>query len=276
METKREKIRILILRDVTGESWTVGIPLSLFKFLTVAFVLLVILAGITITWLGTIAIRLQAAEMMAQENSLLKDQLKAVGSVQEELRKIQEREKALTTLTQAFLDDPDSTQSAITEEAHSAIYDEKARVRFLSDFITKRQLKAVQRNSSQEPHRLPYLSSPIRGEDALSFLLDAPGPNKERTVFCIAGSSIRSPIEAVVLEAGWATQGGLRIRLALPEGLEATFSDLGEVDVQPGDILKRGEIIGKSRLQGGESSSRFRMTLSIHELAIDPWFAMMR
>lgn len=276
MEAKREKIRILILRDVTGESWTLGIPLSLFKFLTVSFVILVILAGVTITWLGTIAIRLQAAEMMAQENTLLRQQLKEVGNLQEELRKIQDREKALTALTQAFLDDPDSTQVTATEETRSGIFDEKARTKFLNECVASRQIQLAHQIASKESPRLPYLTSPIRGEDALSFLLDAPGPDKERTVFCIAGSDIRSPAEALVLEAGWTPNRGLRIRLALPEGMEATFSDLGEIEVQPGDLLKRGEIIGKSRLQGGESSSRFRMTLSIRELAIDPWFAMMR
>lgn len=276
MEVKREKIRILFLRDVTGESWTVGIPLSFFKFMVITFVILVILAGITVTWLGTIAIRLQAAEMMAQENTILKQQLKEVGNLQEELKKIQEREKALTSLTQAFLDDPDSTQVQEVEEIHSGIFDDKARTKFLTEYLVSRRIQLAHKINSKESSKLPYLSSPIRGEDALSFLLDAPGPAKERTVFCRAGSTIRSPAEGIVMEAGWTANRGLRIRLALPEGMEATFSDLGELEVQAGDLVRRGETIGKSRLQGGESSSRFRMTLSIHELAMDPWFAMMR
>ncbi|MBK8804975.1 MAG: M23 family metallopeptidase [Fibrobacteres bacterium] len=248
----------------------------MFKFMTIALVILVILAGVTITWLGTIAIRLQAAEMMAQENTLLRQQLKEVGNLQGELRKIQEREKALTALTQAFLDDADSTQTVQAEETHSGIFDEKARTKFLHEYVAIRRTQLAHRQSTKEVSQLPYLSSPIRGEDALSFLLDTPGPDKERTVFCIAGSAIRSPADGLILEAGWTPNKGLRIRLALPEGMEVTFSDLGELDVEPGDLVRRGEILGKSRLQGGESSSRFRMTLSIHELAMDPWFAMMR
>ncbi|HNY29730.1 MAG TPA: M23 family metallopeptidase [Fibrobacteria bacterium] len=253
-----------------------GIPLYFFKFLVISFVILVIIAGITVTWLGTISIRLQAAEMMAQENAILKQQLKEVGSLQEELSKIQEREKALNALTQAFLDDPDSSQIQEIQESSSGIFDEKARAKFLSEVLSVRRTQLAHSNLSKEISHIPFLSSPIRGEDALSFLLDAPGPDRERTVFCRAGSTIRSPADGIVLESGWTPRRGLRIRLALPEGLEATFSDLGELEVQAGDLVRRGEIIGKSRLQGGESSSRFRMTLSIHELAIDPWFAMMR
>ena len=49
-----------------------------------------------------------------------------------------------------------------------------------------------------------------------------------------------------------------------------------DVDVRVGDLVRRGDPIGRAQRLGGENSSHFVAALSFHGLAIDPWFAMMR
>lgn len=276
MAKESEKLRFLILRDVTGESWTVRIPLSLFKFLTISLVALVILAGVTITWLGAIAIRLQAAEMMAEENRTLRAQLKEVEQLREQLRQIEDREKALNSLTQAFLDDPDSTSKPVAEKGNSVTFGDESRAKFLQEVLRHWGETTQKRIEQGLPRKIPYLASPIAGENAFTLPSDSTDQEFDRLVYCSPGSLIRSPTLAIVAESQWTAENGLRIRLELPDGFELTFSDLGESPLQPGDIVQQGEVVGKTRLHGSESSSQFHMKLALRELAIDPWFAMMR
>jgi murein DD-endopeptidase MepM/ murein hydrolase activator NlpD len=272
---KGERIRILVLRDLTGESWQMGIPLRLFHFLVVALVLLVILTGATITWLGSIAIKLQAAEMVSEENQKLRQQLDRVGLLQEELHRIEEREKALTSLTQSFLDDPTVHGSATTQAPSSDLFDQRKREAFLADIHSDFLAKEVRHRAGNDTLRLPLLLPPLRDWEM------ALGPNSEvgpgkRNILSASAATIRSPLDGVVSEAGWSASSGLEVDLLLLDGWECRLSELGEVDVQTGDVVRRGEPIGKTQRAGGESSSHFVVALSFHGLAIDPWFAMMR
>ena len=272
---KGERIRLLILRDLTGESWQVGIPLRLFHFLIAAMVILVILTGATITWLGSIAIKLQAAEMVSKENQKLRQQLDRVGLLQEELHRIEEREKALTSLTQSFLDDPNVHGPPLAQSKTSDFFDERKREIFLSEIRSDRLAKEAKHRSGNDTLRLPLLLPPSRDwEMALGPNSEA-GPGK-RKFLSASAAILRSPLDGVVSEAGWSSTGGLHVKLYLVDGWECELSELGEVDLQAGDIVRRGEPIGRTLRAGGESSSHFVVSLSLHGLAIDPWFAMMR
>jgi murein DD-endopeptidase MepM/ murein hydrolase activator NlpD len=272
---KGERIRILVLRDLTGESWQIGIPLRLFHFLLVALVVLVILTGATITWLGSIAIKLQAAEMVTEENQKLRQQLDRVGLLQEELHRIEEREKALTSLTQSFLDDPTAHESSASQAPSTDLYDQRKREAFVADVRADIQAREVRHRAGNDTLRLPLLLPPLRDWEM------ALGPNSEigpgkRNFLSASAATIRSPLDGVVSEAGWSASTGLDVKLLLLDGWECELSELGEIDVQTGDVVRRGEPIGKTQRAGGESSSHFVVALSFHGLAIDPWFAMMR
>jgi septal ring factor EnvC (AmiA/AmiB activator) len=272
---KGERIRVLILRDLTGESWQVGIPLRLFHFLVAAMVILVILTGATITWLGNIAIKLQAAEMVSKENQKLRQQLDRVGLLQEELHRIEEREKALTSLTQSFLDDPNVHSTSSEQSKSSDFFDEGKREAFLSEIRSDLVAKEARHRSGNDTLRLPLLLPPLRDWEMAIGPNSEAGPGK-RKFLSASGATIRSPLDGVVSEAGWSSATGLHASLLLLDGWECELSELGEVDVQAGDIVHRGEPIGKTQRAGGESSSHFVVSLSFHGLAIDPWFAMMR
>jgi len=273
---KGERIRILFLRDLTGESWQVGIPLSLFRFLVGSFVVLVILTGATITWLGSIAIKLQAAEMVSQENTKLRNQLDRVGILQEELKRIEEREKALNTLTQSFLDDPVVKPGNIPGTPSSSdIFNSQRREQFLSEIRLDLARREALHRAGNDTARIPLLLSPMPGIDAHP----APGLESEpgkRRILSQANAVIRAPLDGVVEEAGWSTEQGWHAKFLLAEGWSCTFSDLGQIEVQPGDLVRRGDPIGRTQRTGGENSSHFVVTLFFHGLAIDPLFAMMR
>jgi septal ring factor EnvC (AmiA/AmiB activator) len=271
----REKIRFLILRDLTGESWQVGIPIVLFRFLLAALVVLVILTGATITWLGAISVKLQAAEVISQENRKLRQQLDQVKALQEELRQIEEREKALTTLTQSFLDDPIAHGAANGQAPKSGLFDDRARLSFVSEIRAEMAANEARHRAGNDTFRLPLLLPPLRDWEV------ALGPNSEsgpgeRKILSSPGATVRSPLDGVVSESDWSSARGLYVRLLLQDGWECTLSELGEVDVQAGDIVRRGAPLGRTLRAGGESSSHFVVALSFHGLAIDPWFAMMR
>lgn len=272
---KGERIRVLILRDLTGESWQVGIPLRLFHFLVAAMVILVILTGATITWLGSIAIKLQAAEMVSKENQKLRQQLDRVGLLQEELHHIEEREKALTSLTQSFLDDPDVHGSPLAESKTSDFFDERKREAFLSEIRSDNLAKEAKHRSGNDTLRLPLLLPPLRDWEMGLGPNSEAGPGK-RKFLSASAAILRSPLDGVVSEAGWSSTSGLYAKLLLLDGWECELSELGEVDLQAGDLVRRGEPIGRTLRAGGESSSHFVVSLSFHGLAIDPWFAMMR
>lgn len=270
-----EKIRFLILRDLTGDSWQVGIPIVLFRFLLVALVALVILTGATITWLGAISVKLQVAEVISQENHKLRQQLDQVKVLQEELRQIEEREKALTTLTQSFLDDPIAHGSTAGQAPRSGLFDEQARQSFVSEIRSEMAANEARHRAKNDTFRLPLLLPPLRDWEVALGPNSVTGPG-ERTILSAPGATVRSPLDGVVSESDWSSSKGLHVRILMQDGWECSLSELGEVDVQAGDIVRRGAPLGRTLRSGGESSSHFVVSLSFHGLAIDPWFAMMR
>lgn len=274
---KGEKIRVLILRDASGESWQVGVPLALLRFLIIAFVVMVILTGVTITWLGSIAVRLQAAELLSHENRELHKQLGQVAQMHEELTRISEREKVLNALMQSFLDDPiksvEQTQTAASED----FYTDAARSNFLGEYRSIIRQHQSNQHEGREPLRIPLVFPPI--EDGKAILITTPGRGQKESsirIFCPPESPVRSPLEGIVSEAGWTTESGWHIRLMNTSGFECELSELGEIEVEPGDLVERGSLVGRSQKVGGESSAFLQMTFSAHGLAIDPTFAMIR
>ena len=274
---KGERIRILFLRDLTGESWQVGIPLSFLRFLIGLFVVLVILTGTTITWLGSIAVKLQAAEMVSQENTRLRQQLDRVSILQDELRRIEEREKSLTALTQSFLDDaPAKTAPGQLHGSPDGLFDDTRRQAFLAEIHSDLSRREFLHRSGNDTVRIPLLLPPIPS------LLVHPAPGQGATApgtrkfLAPADINVRAPLDGVVEEAAWSSDQGWHVRISLVQGWSASFAELGRLDVQPGDLVRRGDPVGRTQRSGGESSSHFVVTLSFHGLAIDPLFVMMR
>lgn len=273
---KSERLRLLVLRDLTGESWQVGIPLRLFQFLLVSMVILVILAGVAVTWLGVIAVRLQAAEVIASENQQLRVQLTRVSQLQEEVNRMAEREKSFMALTQSFLDDPENGPVQATTQV-SGLFDEASRKSFLSDIRSDRS-KSILLHQTHQDQFHPINLSPLLSDWRLipQNTQAATTTMDERVFFTPSGEPVSSPDDGVVESAGWDPSFGLSVKLLLANGVECTVGDLGQLDVQSGDIVQRGQTFAKTTPSGGETSSHLRVRISVNGLAIDPLIAMIR
>jgi murein DD-endopeptidase MepM/ murein hydrolase activator NlpD len=273
-----ERLRLLVLRDLTGESWQIAIPLRLFQFLLGSLVILVILAGVAITWLGVIAVRLQAAEVIASENIQLRGQLTRVSQLQEEVNRMAEREKSLMALTQSFLDDPE-TGSVQTTTQSSGLFDEASRKAFLTDIRTDRSKSEFLHQTHQDKFHPINLSPLLSDWRLIPQSIQAGTTNTtmdERVFFTPSGEPVSSPDEGVVGSAGWDPSMGLSVKLLLANGVECFVGDLGQLEVQPGDIVHRGQTFAKTTPPGGETSSHVRVRISVNGLAIDPLIAMIR
>jgi hypothetical protein len=275
---KGERLRLLVLRDLTGESWQIAIPLRLFQFLLGSLVILVILAGIAITWLGVIAVRLQAAEVIASENIQLRGQLTRVSQLQEEVNRMAEREKSLMALTQSFLDDPENGTAPSAAQS-SGLFDDASRKAFLSDIRTDRSKAEFLHQTHQDKFH-PINLSPLLSDWRLIPQSIQTGTSHtamdERIFFTPSGEPVSSPDDGVVGSAGWDPSMGLSVKLLLANGVECFVGDLGQLEVQPGDIVHRGQTFAKTTPPGGEASSHVRVRISVNGLAIDPLIAMIR
>lgn len=275
---KGERLRLLVLRDLTGESWQIAIPLRLFQFLLVSMVVLVILAGVAVTWLGVIAVRLQAAEVIASENIQLRSQLTRVAQLQEEVNRMAEREKSLMALTQSFLDDAENGPVQATTQS-SGLFDEVARKAFLADIRSDRSksefLHHSRENKFHQIHLSPLLSDWRMIPQGIQTGSTQTAMD-ERIFFTPSGESVSSPDDGVVGSAGWDPSMGLSVKLLLANGVECSVSNLGQLEVQAGDIVRRGQTFAKTTPPGGEASSHVRVRISVNGLAIDPLIAMIR
>jgi len=269
-----ERISILILRELTGESWSLRVPLSLFRFLLVVLVVLVILAGFTVTWLGAISARLQTADALARENAKLRTDLRRLDQLQEELAAMEEQQKRVLALTQAFLDD--SAKAATSAQIVEGFYDDQARSRVLKSFTAWLERASEHRATLSQPIRPILLRSPVEtwttsqdralGSDSLV----------SRTILVEPASPVRSPSDGLVVSAGWDPELGLEVEIATPEGYRIHLGQLDQLDVAAGDFVKAGERIGRTGLGSGVDPVKLSIQVVVNGLAIDPLFAMMR
>ncbi len=275
---KGERLRLLVLRDRTGESWQIAVPLRLFQFLLISLVVLVILAGVTITWLGVIAVRLQAAEVISAENRQLRAQLTRVSQLQEEVNRMAERERSLMALTQSFLDDPENGPVQTSAQT-SGLFDEAARKTFLADILGDRSKSSQQHLTHPDKFHPINLSPLVSDWRLIPQSVPTAASNAtldERIFFAPSSEPVSSPDDGVVASAGWDPSTGLTVRLLLTNGVECVVGDLGQIEVQAGDIVRRGQTFAKTTPSGGEASSHLRVRISVNGLAIDPLIAMIR
>jgi hypothetical protein len=275
---KGERLKLLVLRDQTGESWQIGIPLNLFQFLLVSFMILVILAGVAVTWMGVIAVRLQAAEVIASENRQLRSQLTRVAHLQEEVNRMAEREKSLMALTQSFLDDPTESATQTVAKA-SGLFDDAARKKFLDEIAADRSKNFMLRLTQQVKTKPLNLAPLLPDWRMIPRALQNGTANTamdERVFFVPSGEPVSSPDDGVVSSVGWDATMGLSVKLLLLNGVEYSVGDLGQIEVKPGDIIHRGQTFAETTPSGGEASAHIRVRISVNGLAIDPLIAMIR
>lgn len=274
MKSSEERISILLLRERTGESWSLRVPLKMFQFLLVVLVVVVILAGFTVTWLGAIAVRLQTADAMARENANLRSDLRKVDQLAEELQIMEEQQKRVLALTQAFLDD--SAKQAAEAQSVVGLYDDKARQRTVGAFSSWLERTQAHRATLSQPITPLYLQSPVESWTASGERRSGSDSAVLRTILVQPATTVRSPADGLVLAAGWDPVYGLDVEIAAPEGYRIHLARLGELDVKAGDFVRLGERIGRTGAGSGVEPVTLMIEVFVDGLAIDPMFAMMR
>jgi septal ring factor EnvC (AmiA/AmiB activator) len=272
---QKDRISVLFVRDATGESWSLRIPVTLFRFLTVALVALVILGGFAVTWLGAISIRLQAADVVAQQNAEYKAQLEKVSQLEDEMNRLAEQQRRILNLTQAFVDDaPTETQAEKT--SNQGIFGPEARKVFLAEIESRQKQEYARRVTMADRVHPQNLIAPtalwakIQGQGGWS------ASPSERLYHVPPDQNVRAPGDGVVTATGWDPANGLFLEILLGGGYTVHLGRLGEMDAKPGDVVRPGTYLGKTGRGSGDTPPQLSVLLKLDGVAIDPSIAMMR
>ncbi|MCB9495266.1 MAG: peptidoglycan DD-metalloendopeptidase family protein [Fibrobacteria bacterium] len=270
-----ERIKFLVLRESSGESWAIHVPLRFFHFLVVATMSVVILAGFAVTWLGAITVRLQTADALARENAELREDLRRMDQLQEELQTLEIQHRRVLSLTQAFLDDS-VDQASLPVSSMSGLYDDQARNRVLQAFANWLERRRLTRQSAETPDRPELLVPPVEVWSVLKDIDLGTGNLAERLILVEPSSPVRSPVNGIVMTSGWDPIRGLETEIASAGGFSVHLGHMGTLDVSPGDFVQQGQRIGRTSAGSGVEPARMSVKVMLDGLAIDPLIAMMR
>lgn len=275
MKGLRRHITLLILQDEATEAFTLRIPTYLFHFLVLLLVCLLIGAGLATVWLGEITIKLQAMEVVDQENKHLRTQLAKANQLQEELLVLEERERRILNLAQAFLDDSTTRTDGGTKAEAGEVYGDVLRNRLVSSIIAHEHDQLLNRfretKSSLPPHVLAI--RPSMGWKSMqvpaSLAAQFHGASA-RPLLIPPASPILSPLSGMVTDAGWDPVLGLAVTVHNEGAYSVTIGHLGELLMRKGDFVRMGSPIGRATAGGGESGAYILLRMQRLDLAIDP------
>ena len=270
----RRHITLLILQDEGTEAFTLRIPAYLFHFLVLLLVCVLIGAGLATVWLGEITVKLQAMEVVDQENKRLRTQLSKANQLQEELLVLEEREHRILNLAQAFLDDT-TTHGTSQASAAGELYGDPQRTQVVGDVLGHEHDLVLNRFRETKfslppkfeamPIVLGWKSLKIPANLEPQFQGAAAKP-----LVVPPGAPVLAPSSGIVTDAGWDPVLGLCATVHSEGAYAVTIGHLGELAVRKGDFVRPGSPIGRTAIGGGESGSYLLLRLQRLDLAIDP------
>lgn len=84
------------------------------------------------------------------------------------------------------------------------------------------------------------------------------------------GTPVRAPGAGRVTEVGYARGYGLRVVIAHDFGLETVFAHLKKAEVQPGQEVRRGQILGLSGHSGRTTGAHLHYEVRAHDTPVNP------
>lgn len=271
----RRHITLLILQDEATEAFTLRIPTYLFHFLVLLLVSVFIGAGLATVWLGEITVKLQAMDVVGQENKRLRTQLAKASQLQEELIVLEERERRILNLAQAFLDDTTANASTVAAPVNGEIYDESQRSKLVASVLGRERDMILNRFRETKSSLPPHLASvrPTLGWKSLQVPVNLEAQFQgaaAKPVLVPPGDPILAPLSGLVTYAGWDPVLGLTVTLHNEGAYSVSIGHLGELNVRKGDFLRMGSPLGRSMTGNGEAGSYILLRLQRLDLAIPP------
>lgn len=181
--------------------------------------------------------------------------------------------------------DTKTVEFDIVERAYESQYITLENKRMVNPY--KNDLERIRRERVRQDESLEKFS-PVP-EPATRFILPVTGPqssafglrryfnNEPRNphsgidLVAAEGTPIKAPARAMVLDTGDFFFNGKTVFLDHGQGLVTMYCHMSEFDVEPGDVIEQGDIIGKVGATGRVTAAHLHWGVSLNDERVDPY-----
>jgi murein DD-endopeptidase MepM/ murein hydrolase activator NlpD len=139
-----------------------------------------------------------------------------------------------------------------------------------------KQIKAALRHWSAQDDVVVAFQKPVEGPTSSPFGLrrffnEQPrNPHSGLDIAAPAGTPIRAPAPGTVLDTGEFFFNGNTVLLDHGQGLVTMYCHMSRIDVEPGQVVDSGEILGEVGMTGRVTGPHLHWGVSLNDARVDP------